>query len=151
MVQSKKQGKYMTVFNAALCVFCICMCGSRKFLPREGGGGQRVQAHLTVKSSDSVFLLFLLFLVLTLFNSFTEGTDPRVRWVIFWKTIIFQGSKGRPTFYGVGEGSNFFPGWGGGVQMLISVETYRNYDSPRTPSPLSVSPHVLPSLVARTQ
>ena len=60
--------------------------------------------------------LFLLFLVLTfnLFNSFTEGTDPRVRWFIFWKTIIFQGSRGRPTFYGVGEGSNFFPGWGGG-------------------------------------
>ena len=65
------------------------------------------------KKLGQCFLLFLLFLVLTLFNSFTEGTDPRVRWVIFWKTIIFQGSKGRPTFYGVGEGSNFFPGWGG--------------------------------------
>ena len=42
-------------------------------------------------------------------------------------------------------------GGGGGVQMLISVETYRNCDFPRTPYPLSVSAHVLPSLVARTQ
>ena len=37
MVQSKKQGKYVTVFNAVLCVFCICMCGSRNF--HRGGGG----------------------------------------------------------------------------------------------------------------
>ena len=115
MVQSKKQGKYMTIFNAVLCVFCICMCGSRNFHQVGGGGCVRVQAHLTVKSSDSVFCYFCCFLVLTsnLFNSFTEGTDPRVRWFIFWKTIIFQGSRGRPTFYGVGEGSNFFPGGGG--------------------------------------
>ena len=63
MVQSKKQGKYMAVFNAELCVFCICMCGSRNFhqVGGGGGGGERVQAHLTVKSSDSVVLLFLLF------------------------------------------------------------------------------------------
>ena len=73
----------------------------------------------------------------------------RVRWFIFWKTIIFQGSRGGPTFYGVGEGSNFFQE--GGVQMLISVETYRNFDFPRTPYPLSVSAHVLPSLEARTK
>ena len=45
MVQSKKQGKYMTVFNAILCVFCICMCGSRNFhqvCVCGGGGGGRV-------------------------------------------------------------------------------------------------------------
>ena len=99
------------------------------------------------------FVIFAVFLVLAfnLFNSFTEGTDPSVRWFIFWKTIIFQGSRGRPIFYGVGEGSNFSPVGGGGVQMLISVETHRNCDFPRTPYPLSVSAHVLPSLVARTQ
>ena len=34
MVQSKKQGKYMTVFNAVLCVFCI-----QEFSPSGGGGG----------------------------------------------------------------------------------------------------------------
>ena len=43
MVQSKKQGKYMAVFNAVLCVFCICMCGSRNFhqvcVCVWGGGG----------------------------------------------------------------------------------------------------------------
>ena len=61
MIQSKKQGNYMAVFNAVLCVFCICMCGSRNFHQVGGGGGLRVQAHLTVKSSDSVVLLFLLF------------------------------------------------------------------------------------------
>ena len=106
------------------------------------------------KLGQRFFCYFCCFLVLTvnLFNSFTEGTDPRVRWFIFWKTIIFQGSRGRPTFYGVRERSNFFPGGGGGgVQMLISAETYRNCDFPRTPYPLSVSAHVLPSLVARTQ
>ena len=39
MVQSKKPGKYMGVFNAVLCVFCICMCGSRNFHQVGGGGG----------------------------------------------------------------------------------------------------------------
>ena len=34
MVQSKKQGKYMAVFNAVLCVFCIC----RNFYQVGGGG-----------------------------------------------------------------------------------------------------------------
>ena len=70
----------------------------------------------------------------------------RVRWFIFWKTIIFQGSRGGPTFYRVGVGVQLFSRGGGGVQMLISVETYRNFDFPRTPYPLSVSAHVLPSL-----
>ena len=39
MVQSKRQGKYMVVFNAVLCVFCICMCGSRNFHQVAGWGG----------------------------------------------------------------------------------------------------------------
>ena len=116
MVQSKKQGKYMTVFNAVLCVFCICMCGSRNNHQVGGGGGVEGPGPPDIKKLGQRFLLFLLFfLVLTvnLFNSFTEGTDPRVRWFIFWKTIIFQGSRGRPTFYGVREGSTFFQGGGG--------------------------------------
>ena len=64
-----------------------------------------------------LFCYFCCFLVLTfnLLNSFTEGTDPRVQWFIFWKTIIFQGSRGCPTFYGVGgRGPTFFQGGGGG-------------------------------------
>ena len=124
----------------------VCVCG--------GGGGVEGPGPPDSKKLGQRFLLFLLFLVLTfnLFNSFTEGTNPRVRWFIFWKTITFQGSRGRPTFYGVGGGVQLFSrGRGGGVQMLISVETYRNCDFPQTPYPLSVSAHVLPSLVARTQ
>ena len=34
MVQSKKQGKYIAVFNVVLCVFCI-----QEFSPSGGGGG----------------------------------------------------------------------------------------------------------------
>ena len=91
----------MTVFNVVLCVFC--MHGSRNFCKGEG-----VQAHLTEKSSD-IFVLVFLVLNFNLLNSFTE----RVRWFIFWNTIIFEGSRGGPTF---SRG-------GGGVQMLISIET----------------------------
>ena len=110
------QSKYMTVFNAVLCVFCICMCGSRNFhqvCVWGGGGGVEGPGPPDSKKARTAF--FVIFAVFNLFNSFTEGTDPRVRWFIFWKTIIFQGSRGRPTFYGVGEGSNFFPGGGGGA------------------------------------
>ena len=79
------------------------------------GGGVEGPGPPDSKTLGQRFCYFCCFLVLTfnLFNSFTEGTDPRVPWFIFLKTIIFQGSRGRPTFYGVGEGSNFFPGEGG--------------------------------------
>ena len=86
-VQSKKEGKDMTVFNVVLCVFC--MRGSRNFRKGEG-----VQAHPTEKSSDNVFFVVFLVLNFNLFNSFTE----RVRWFIFRNAIIFEGSRGGPTF-----------------------------------------------------
>ena len=98
----------------------------QEFSPSGGGGGGVAgPGPPDSKKLGQRFLLFLLFFSphLNLFNSFTEGTDPRVRWFIFWKTIIFQGSRGHPTFDWVGEGTNFSPGVGG-VQMLISVETY---------------------------
>ena len=116
MVQSKKQGKYMGVFNAVLCVFCICLCGSRNF-HQVKGGVEGPGPHDSKKLGQRCFVFFCCFLVLTvnLFNSFTEGTNPRVRWFIFWKTIIFQGSRGVQHFTGWGEGSNFFPE-GGGVR-----------------------------------
>ena len=44
--------------------------------------------------------------------------------------------RGSNILRGGGRGPTFFQG-GGGVQMLISVETYRNCDFPRTPYPLS--------------
>ena len=106
-----------------------------------GGGGGGVKGPGppdSKKLGQRCFVIFAVFLVLTfnLFNSFTEGTDPRVRWFIFWKTIIFQGSRGGPTFFGVGGGAQpFFQGGGGGVKKLISVETYRNCDFPGPPIP----------------
>ena len=78
-----------------------------------GGGGVAGPGPPDSKKLRQRFLLFLLFFSPHL--SFTEGTDPRVRWFIFWKTIIFQGSRGRPTFYGVGRGPTFLQGGGGGV------------------------------------
>ena len=128
----------------------------QEFSPSGGGGGgvEGPGPPDSKKLGQRCFVIFAVFLVLTfnLFNSFTEGTDPRVRWFIFWKTIIFQGSRRGPTFYGVGGGVQLFSregGGGGGVQMLISVETY--CDFPWTPYPLSVSAHVLSLLVAWTQ
>ena len=56
--------------------------------------------------------------------------------VISKKTIIFQGFRGVPIF-SRGGGSNLFQG-GGGVQMLISMETDITCDLPkrvRTPYP----------------
>ena len=95
-------------FNAVLCVFCICMCESRSFhlFTKGGGGVEGPGPPDSKKARTALFCYFCCFLVLTfnLFNSFTEGSDPRVRWFIFWKTIIFQGSRGGPTFYGVGGG-----------------------------------------------
>ena len=124
-------------------------CADPGIFTKWGGGGVEDPGP----PDTALFCYFCCFLVLTfnLLNSFTEGTDPRVRWFIFWKTIIFQGSRGGPTFDGFGgRGPTFFQG-GGGVQMLISGETYQNCDFPRTPYPLSVSAHALPSLVAQTQ
>ena len=107
----------MAVFNAVLCFFCICMCGSRNFHQVGGGGGVEGPGPPDSKKlGQRCFAIFAVFLVLTfnLFNSFTEGTDPRVRWFIFWKTIIFQGSRRGPTFNGVGVGAQLFSRGGGG-------------------------------------
>ena len=61
MVQSKKQGKYMTVLNAVLCLFCICMCGSRNFHQVGGGDGVAGPGPPDSKKLGQRFLLFLLF------------------------------------------------------------------------------------------
>ena len=73
MVQSKKQGKYMAVFNAVLCVFCICMCGSRNFRQVGGGGVEGPSPPDSKKLGQRCFVIFAVFLGLffNLFNSFT--------------------------------------------------------------------------------
>ena len=79
------------------------MRGSRNF--RQGGGGGPGQSD---KKALTAF-----FLVLSLFYS--------RKWLISKKTIIFQGSRGGPTFSrGGGGGVNFFRG--GGFQLLIPIE-----------------------------
>ena len=76
------------------------MCGSRNFNQRGGGGGggggQGGGTALTV--------CFFLCVVLKLL---TEG----FQWFYFREGLSFS------------MGSNFFQEWGGGVQMLISIET----------------------------
>ena len=57
--------------------------------------------------------------------------------VISKKTIIFQGFRGVPIF-SRGGGVQLVPGGGGGVQMLLSIETDITCDLPkrvRTPYP----------------
>ena len=90
----------------------------QEFSPNGGGGGVEGPGPPDSKKLGQrcfVTSYFCCFLVLTfnLFNSFTEGTDPRVRWFIFWKTIIFQGFRGGPTFFGVGGGVQLFSRGGG--------------------------------------
>ena len=59
------------------------------------------------------------YLVLSLSYSLKRGTNG----FIAEKTILYKGSRGGPLFSGGGGLSNFFPG--GGVQMLISIETHK--------------------------
>ena len=61
------------------------------------------------------------YLVLSLFYSLQRGSNG----LIAEKTILilYQGSRGGPLF-SRGGGCQTFPGGGGGVQMLISLETH---------------------------
>ena len=79
-----------------------------------GGPGQSDKKALTT-----------VFLVLSLFYS--------CKWLISKKTIIFQGSRGGPTF---SRGVQLFPGWG--VPIAYSYRKYITCDFPgevRTPCP----------------
>ena len=92
------------------------MCGSRYFRQGGGGGGGGGPGQSDKKSYDSLFFFFVFFSP-QLF--FTE-----VKWLISKKSIIFQGSRGGPTFSRGGptfsRGVQLFPG---GVQLLVP---YRN-------------------------
>ena len=112
------------------------MYGSRNFRP--GGPGQSDK-----KKADNFFFLFF-------FSSSAYFTE--VKWLISKKTIIFQGSRGGPTFSrGGGGGSNFFQGGGGGgTNCLFPIETHITCDIPgglRTPVPRSGSALAILDLV----
>ena len=92
----------------------------REFL--SGGGG--TTGLMARKQPGQCFFLLLLLLFfrpqLTVLQ-FTEGVQR------FYYTILFQGSRGGPTFSREVQhfpgGSNFFQG-GGGVKMVISIKTH---------------------------
>ena len=122
----------------------------QEFSPSGGGGGGGGGAR------TALFCYFCCFFSphLQLIEQFYRRDRSQGPMVYFLENNNFpRFQRGSNILRGGGEGSNFFPrgGGGGGVQMLNSVETYRNCDFPRTPYPLSVSAHALPSLVARTQ
>ena len=99
----------------------IRLCRSSRIF-RQGGPGQ----------SDKKALTTFFFLVLSLFSE--------VKWSISNKAIIFQGSRGGPTF---SRGVQLFPGvcGGGGSNCLFPIETHITCDFPgggggvRTPCP----------------
>ena len=61
MVQSKKQGKYMTVFNAVLYVSSASACADPGIFTKWGGGGVAGPGPPDSKKLGQRFLLFLLF------------------------------------------------------------------------------------------
>ena len=86
----------------------------------SGGGGGGVQVSLTKKALTTFFFL----LVLSLFSE--------VKWSISNKSIIFQGSRGGPTF---SMRVQLFPGGGGGgggggSNCLFPIETHMTCDFP---------------------
>ena len=75
-------------------------------------------------------MLFFVFAVLNLFYNFTEG----VQW-LFQGTLLFSKiSEGVQLFQG---GPTVSRGGGGGVQMLISIETHKLVIFQGGPGPLS--------------
>ena len=120
MVQSKKPGKYMAVFNAVLCVFCICMCGSRNFHQVGGGGGGGVEdpgPPDSKKLGQRCFVIFAVFSPhLQLIEQFYRGDRSQGPMVYFLENNNFQRFQRGSNILrgGRGEGCNFFPGGGGG-------------------------------------
>ena len=92
-------------------IFRIQICCTHIFSAAEGFGGRRQHARI------QDFCQF--YLVLSLFYSLQRGSNG----FIAEKTILilYQGSRGGPLFSS--GGVKLFPG-GGGVQMLISLETH---------------------------
>ena len=80
------------------------------YQPQSGFGGRRQHERI------QEFCQF--YLVLSLFYNLKRGSNG----FIAEKTILTKGSRGGPLFSGGGGVSNFFQG--GGVQMLISIETH---------------------------
>ena len=88
----------------------------QEFSPNGGGGIEGPGPPDSKKLGQRCFVIFAVFLVLTfnLFNSFTEGTDPRVRLYYFLENNNFpRFQRGSNIFRGGGRGPTFFLGGGG--------------------------------------
>ena len=111
------------------------MRGSRNF--RQGRGSLGGPGQFDKKSSDYVFFLFCFF--------WSSAYFTEVKWSISKKSIIFQGSRGGPTFSRGGGG-----GGGGGSNSLFTIETHITCDFPRGGScPPSGSALAKPKLIVR--
>ena len=113
---------YPLVSSADTCNFC------KQFEPRSGMRGSRIFFRgggpgPTARKQSGQQFFFHFSKVLNLFYSLQRGSNG----FITVKIILFQGSRGGPTF-SRGGGSNFYHG--GRVQMLISIETHIICDFP---------------------
>ena len=95
--------------HAIPCTPCF-PCADPGFFARGGGGGDPGQSDK--KSPDNAF-----------FSSSAYFTE--VKWLISKKTIIFQGSRGGPTFPGGGGGG---PTFSRGSNCLYPIETHITCD-----------------------
>ena len=93
----------------------------------RGGGGSRPDGQKTAWTT------FYYFFTPQLNLQFTE----EVQWFYYRLKYTFpRAQRGSNIFQG---GPTFFSGWGGGVQMLISIETHITCDFPGGPDPLSTA------------
>ena len=87
------------------CVFWgTCADPDRIFVRGGGGGGGLGQSD---KKSSDLFFFFFFFCFYYSSAYFTDFTE--VKCLILEKTIIFEGSKGSPTFSRGGGGPTFIP------------------------------------------
>ena len=91
------------------------MRGSRNFC--QGVGSRPIWQ--TDKKALTTFFFF--------FFSWSSAYFKEVKWSISKKSIIFQGSRGGPTF---SRGVQLFPGGGGGSNCLFPIETHITCDFP---------------------
>ena len=117
---------------------CFCTCADPGIFFRGGGGGGGPGQSL--KKAQTTFFFFLFFLYSSAY--FTE-----VKWLISKKTIIFQGSRGGPTFSRGGGGPTFSRG----SNCLFPIETHITCDFPGgggpDPCPPPLDPHLLHAII----
>ena len=120
-IQSCKKSIDSRIFSTTNFAHVPTMRGSRNFHQGGGGGGPG--------QSDKK--------ALTTFFFQSSAYFTEVKWSISKKSIIFQGSRGGPTFSRGGGGFQLFPG---GSNSLFPIETHITCDFPgggvvRTPCP----------------